>query len=109
MNAPDILVDVEHTAVSADALAGTELDTPPGNGLLLLWCGSTVNTATLEVPQFNHSPGVTNLIPLTANGIPLVNQMVPYKIDVRGNKRPIINLGGTTGTVHITAAFFRSR
>lgn len=103
---PDQLIDVEHTAVSSDALASTELDQPAQNGTLLIYAASTVNTATIEVPQAGHNPGVTNLLPKASDGIPLVDRVIPYKVRVSAGKRPIVVLGGTTGTIHITAAFY---
>lgn len=106
MLVPDQLVDVEHTSTSSDCLASTELDQPSRNGTLLIWAASTVNTATLEVPQAGHNPGVTNLLPKASDGIPLVDRVIPYKVQVTAGKRPMVVLGGTTGTVHITAAFY---
>ncbi len=96
------LVEIEFTAVNSDCLSGTEVDQPPADGLLHVWVGSTVNTATLETPQFAHSPSVTALIRKYSDGIPPISDMIPFVIPIAKGKHPVVVLGGTTGTVHMT-------
>ncbi len=102
---PTILVEVEFTGVNTDCLANTELDQIPTNGTMHIWAGSTVNTATLEVPQFAHRPAVTALIRLRTNGIPNMSDDPPFVIAAKSGDRPKVVLGGTTGTVHMTVIF----
>lgn len=109
MRPPDVLVEIEDTAADTDVFAGTELDQPKHDGIGLYWACSTVNTATVEVPQMGHDPGKTSLLQLRANGIPETNAMLPFKIAVRKGARPIISLGGTTGTVHHILAVYYKR
>lgn len=101
---PDLLIEFEKTAVSSDILSGTDLDQPLSDGVAYVWCASTVNTATLEVAQPGHSPGNTNLIQKRTDGIPECNAQLPWKIPLRKGKRPVVVLGGTTGTVHFVVA-----
>jgi len=106
---PDILVILKFTATNTDLLAASELDTPPGNGVILLAAASTVNTATIEVPQYNHQPGVVQTLPLWANGVGQLSDLPDFKIPVIGNKRPTIVLGGTTGTIYVFAGYYKQR
>jgi hypothetical protein len=99
------LVEIEKTAVNTDVLSGTELDSPPGNGTLFLYCASTVNTATVEVAQPGHEAGRTQLIRKRTDGIPSLHDDAPFIIPVVKGKRPTVVLGGTTGTCHFTAIF----
>lgn len=103
----DLIVEKEETSTSTDVLSGTELDQPEGNGIILLWACSTVNTATLEVPMDGHGPGKTALLRKRTDGIPSIKEDPPFMIGVSKGVRPIIVLGGTTGTCHFTAAFYR--
>ncbi len=96
----------EKTAASGDILSGTELDTIPSSGVLFVRACSTVNTATIELPQIGHKPGVTNLLKLRANGIPDPRD-VWVTIPVIQGTRPVIAVGGTTGTIHWEAGFVR--
>lgn len=104
MLAPDLVVELEKTATSTDVLAGTDLDQPIADGVAYMWVASTVNTATLEVAQPGHSPGNTQLITKRTDGIPEVEQQLPYKLHLVKGKRPIVVLGGTTGTCHFSIA-----
>jgi hypothetical protein len=109
MMMPDVLVEVEDTAADSDVFSGTEIDQPAGDGYALYWVASTVNTATIEVPQFNHAPGKTALVRKRTDGIPSIEDDPCFVIPIRKGSRPIVSLGGTTGTVHHTLAVFYRR
>ncbi len=109
MRPPDILVEVEDTGADGDVFSGTEIDQPKSNGIGIYFAASTVNTATVEVPQAGHDPGKTSLLQLRANGIPDINAQVGFKIPIRAGARPVISLGGTTGTVHHLLAVYYNR
>ncbi|MBV6343448.1 hypothetical protein [Candidatus Magnetobacterium casense] len=98
-----ILVELEKTATNTNVLSGTELDSPPASGSLVLYAASTVNTATLEVPQAFHKPGVTALLRKRTDGIPNITDDPPFIIPVQKGTTPVLVLGGTTGTCHFTA------
>lgn len=99
-----VQLELEKTATNTNVFSGTELDTPLANGVMYLRVASTVNTATIEVPQFGHKTGYTQLIVKNAtDGIPKAQDVLPFVIPfVRGNT-PIVILGGTTGTCHFSA------
>lgn len=101
-----VVVELEKTAANTDVLAGTELDQPPSEGVLYLWAASTVNTATLEVPQWNHQPGRTILLRKRTDGIPSIQDDAYVVIPCKKGSRPTIALAGTTGTCHFTALFY---
>jgi len=100
-----MLIEFEKTATNTDCLSATELDQPSRDGVLYLWAASTVNTATLEVPQADHQPGKTALLRKRTDGIPSLRDDPPFVIPVKKGQRPTIVLGGTTGTVHFTGQF----
>lgn len=100
-----VLIEKELTATSTDVLDGTELSQPQTAGQLKLWVASTVNTATLEVPQIMHQPGKTALIRKRTDGIPDLQADPCFVIPVQQGSRPVVSLGGTTGTCHFTGIF----
>lgn len=101
----ETLIEFEKTATNSDILSGTELDAPPRSGVLYLWAASTVNTATLEIPQMGHRTGVTALLRKRTDGIPDIKADPPFIVPVKQGVRPTIVLGGTTGTCHFTGRF----
>lgn len=103
MNHP-ILVQLKLTGTSTSVLAGTDLAQIPWPGFIRLYAASTVNTATLKVPNLNPSvPAVAQNLPLWANGVPQIRDMLPYTIPSSPGNPPLVELGGTTGTVYIYA------
>lgn len=100
-----LLLEKEFTATNTDMLASTDLDSPPYNGVMIIYCASTVNTATLEAPQPDHQPGMTMLLRKRTDGIPNITDDPPVIIPVVKGKRPTLVLGGTTGTVHLTVIY----
>lgn len=103
MNHP-ILVIVKLTGTSTSVLAATELAQIPWPGFIKLYVASTVNTATLKIPNLNPSvPAVAQAVPLWANGVPQIKDMVPYTVPAAAGNVPLIELGGTTGTCYIYA------
>lgn len=94
-------------AADADALAGTDLETIPSAGLLLIFVASTVNTATITMTTPGRQTARTIAIKLRANGVPNVDQDSPvFSLPVQAGTRPVVNLGGTTGTIFTVARFF---
>ncbi len=106
MRTPDTLIEIEDTGADTDVFSGTEADQPKSNGVGLYWAASTVNTATVEVPQAGHDPGKTSLLQKRTDGIPTVSDQLPFKVPIQKGVRPVIALGGTTGTVHHVLAIY---
>lgn len=99
-------VMVQDTAADADALSGTDLEFAPGPGLLQIYMASTVNTATVTSVLGGASILRAQVVPLKANGIPLIDEDLPLMEEVVvGGEKIVVNLGGTTGTVHTLAVF----
>lgn len=102
MPALDVLV--QDTAADTDALAGTDLETIPFDGLLQVWQASTVNTATVTIVAGRDNVARSQVIPLIANGIARPGDDPPvFEGVVTAGVKPIVNIGGTTGTVHTHA------
>lgn len=99
------VIEKEETSTSTDVLASTEFDPVPGNGKLYVWVASTVNTATLEVPQANHRTGITQLIRKRTDGIPSIKEDQAFVVPCKAGTHPVLVLGGTTGTVHFTVGW----
>lgn len=103
MNHP-ILVSVKLTGTSSNILSATDLAQIPWRGFIKVWISSTVNTATVKIPNLNPSvPAVAQAVPLWANGVPQVKDLIPYTVPASPGNPPLIELGGTTGTVYIYA------
>jgi len=99
-------VMVQDTGADTDALSGTDLEFAPGPGLLELFIASTVNTATVTAVLAGANILRNQVIPLKANGIPIVNEDMPMMEEaVVGGEKIVVNLGGTTGTIHTLAVF----
>jgi hypothetical protein len=92
---PDLIVTVEDAAADTDMLSGTELDTPVSNGVGIVCACSSVDTATMEIPQAGHKVGVTNKLPLSTQR-PSDDDVIGV-FPIRIGERPILSLGGTTG------------
>lgn len=99
-------IDFEKTATSSDCLSGTDYENPPVDGTFIIYACSTVNTATLETPQDAHQPGKTSLLRKRTDGIPSLRDDSKYIVRVQKGVRPIVVLGGTTGTVHFTVEYW---
>ncbi len=108
MRAPDTLIEVEDAAADSDVFAGTDADQPKANGMALYWAASTVNTATVEVPQMGKDPAKTSLLQKRTDGIPAISDQLPFKIPIFKGSRPVVALAGTTGTVHHVLAIYYS-
>ncbi len=102
-------LELEFTAVNTDCLSGTSLDQPPADGSLFLQARSTVNTATITGPQYNAQEGRTMLLKKGTDGIPNATEDPWWVVPVNKGKRPVIVLGGTTGTVHLCVGFIPAR
>lgn len=97
-------VMVQDTGADADALSGTDLERAPGAGLLQVWVASTVNTATLTAVVGGDNIIRNQVIPLRTNGVPNTNEDPPQiELAVLGGEKIVVNLGGTTGTIHTIA------
>lgn len=93
------------TAVDADVLNDSELETSPGAGMYVIRAASTVNTATLAV----SSPGQPTISParaivLRANGEPRAED-TPWIVVTEKGDRVVVALAGTTGTVFVEAMY----
>lgn len=99
-------VMVQDTAADTDALSGTDLERVPGPGVLQVFCASTVNTATLTAVVGANNIVRSQVIPLRTNGVPNVNEDAPQiEMVVEGGEKVVVNIGGTTGTVHTIAVY----
>ncbi len=93
------------TGADADVLNGSELETAPGNGIYVVRAASTVSTATLAVatpgmPEVSKARAVT----LRANG-EVRAEDTPWMVIVTKGDRVVVDLAGTTGTVHVESAY----
>jgi hypothetical protein len=103
---PRQVVMVRDTAADTDALQGTDLERAPGPGLIEIWPASTVDTATLTLVVGGENIVRNQVIPLRANGVPNVSDDPPAaSAPVGGGEKIVVNLGGTTGTIHTKAVF----
>ena len=103
---PKQRVMVQDTAADADALSATDLEFAPGPGLIQIYCASTVNTATVTAVVGSANVVRAQVIPLKTNGIPIVSDDEPLVSEpVGGGEKVVVNLGGTTGTIHTLAVF----
>lgn len=101
-----IRVMVQDTAADSDALSGTDLERVPGPGVLSVWIASTVNTATVTAVVGGANLLRSQVIPLRTNGVPNVNEDPPaFSVLAEGGEKVVVNLGGTTGTIHTVALF----
>ena len=98
-------VMVQDTAADADALAGTLLEFAPGPGVMRLWSASTVNTAQWSVDVGGGNIIRGQVIPLRTSGIPNISDDPSTDVVVVGGEKNLVNLGGTTGTIHTIAEF----
>lgn len=99
-------VMVQDTAADTDALSGTDLERAPSPGLLQVYCASTVNTATLTAVVGGENIVRGQVLPLRTSGVPNINEDPPQvEIAVLGGEKIVVNLGGTTGTIHTVAVF----
>lgn len=99
-------VMVQDTAADTDALSGTDLETAPGPGQIDVWIASTVNTATVTAVLGGANIVRNQVVPLKANGIPVITDDPPLMSEaVVGGEKVVVNIGGTTGTVHTLAIF----
>jgi len=93
------------TAVDADVLNGSEIETAPGRGMYVIRAASTVSTATLAVsspgrPEVSKARAIT----LRANG-EVRAEDTPWIVNVGRGERVVVSLAGTTGTVHVEASY----
>jgi len=93
------------TGTDADILNGSEIETAPGSGMYVVRAASTVSTATLAVaspgkPEVSKARAITQ----RANG-EVRAEDTPWMVVVKKGDRVVVDLGGTTGTVHVEAVF----
>lgn len=99
-------VVVTDTGADTDVLAGTDLETCPGPGVLQIWAASTVNTATATVLIGGKSAQRGAALLLRSNGVPSLADDAPLvEVAVTGGEKNVVSLGGTTGTVYTHARF----
>lgn len=103
---PSMRVQVQDTSADTDALGSTDLERAPGAGLVQVWVASTVNTATVTGVIGEANKVRNQVVPLKTNGIPNVNEDAPVMEElVAGGEKIVVNLGGTTGTIHTVCLF----
>ena len=103
---PDLTVSTKFTATNTNCLSGTQLETAPTNGKYVVYIASTVNTATVSVSAPGQQAAQDDDVPLFSNGVPPLDQANPWCLKVRAGQKPVVNLGGTTGTVYCITQFF---
>lgn len=93
------------TSTDTDIFSGTEFETMPGDGILVIRAASTVNTALLAVKS-ERSPEISpaRAITLRANG-EIRAEDSPWVVPVAQGEKVTAALSGTTGTVYFEAQF----
>jgi len=96
------------TADNTDALAGTDLETVPGPGFLLIWGASTQADTEVTITGGPLRPTArATLLPMRANGVPNINEDPPKVIPVTGGEKIVINLNiVTAATVCFVVQYF---
>jgi len=93
------------TAVDADVLSASELENAPGNGVYIIRAASTVATATLAVAGVRGAKvSSARLLTLRANGEVRAEDM-PWLVLVQAGERVLVEIAGTTGTIHIEVTY----
>ncbi len=99
---PGVLISERLTATDTDVLAGTLLANA-GPGRYVIWCVSTVDTATISVSAPGQQVADAEFVPEGPADIHIdVRRDAPWIIDippVGGGQQPTIAIGGTTGTL----------
>lgn len=96
------------TVADADVLNGSELETAPGNGVMVVRAASTVNTATLAVSSPGQPPvSQPRAVTLRANA-EILSEDTPWTITVVKGDRVTIALAGTTGTCYVESSYMGS-
>lgn len=94
------------TADTVNALTGSDLQSAPGPGSVILWIASSQADTRIT---FGAPPGVAsrNITPhLRTNGVPSVNDDSPVALGVRGGEQIILYIDIVTGaTVGYVAKF----
>lgn len=101
----NIFVSQQFTSTQDDLLAGTELETFPGDGIIVVRAASTVTTATLAGQVVGQNT-VSQARPIAKDAGPVTHAYDRSWV-LRGNagNRTKVDLGGTTGTVKVDATF----
>lgn len=87
------------TADSTNVLAGSDLQSAPGGGVVLLWIASSQadTRITFAAPPKVASRNVTPH--LRTNGVPLVSDDSPVAVAVNGGEQIIVFVDIVTGAV----------
>jgi len=101
----EIFVGLTFTATADDLFAGTELETFPGRGAIIVRAASTVLTATILAGiAGGQQVSQARIIPLRAG--PLVSSSDrAFVLRGEGGDRTKVDLGGTTGTVKVEGTY----
>lgn len=106
-----LVIDViqQFTAVQADLLDGTDLETFPGTGVMLVRAASTVTTATLagRVVGGDNARGPQ---PIAKDSGPRTSTQDRVLL-LRGvaGQKAVVDLAGTTGTVKVDVTYMGGR
>lgn len=110
---PDIKVGVQITAsmnTGDGVFAGTDLMDLPDDGFLLINITGDNIANVVEVPQLNHHPTYTNVIPVINSGkAPALKSIPCYKIRARKGSKPVVMVTMTGSNAYALGMFFRGR
>ncbi len=107
MNGANITVNRVFTADDADALAGTQLDQVPGPGMFNIWCGSDQADSLITISLGSITLVNAQAIAQRTNGMPNLNEDVPFSIPSPGGSRPVILIDEVTAAtgIHLIVVF----
>jgi len=103
-----IIVQLNLQASNTDALNGTDLDSIPGPGVLVLWAASTVADSTITVTGPGSEPVVRNqVVVLRANGIPDKSTDQPFAVGVIQGGHYVVDITEVTAmTLTLIAVWY---
>lgn len=103
-----IVVETSLSATNSDVLNGTDLDSIPTAGVLVIWAASTVADSTITITGPGSEPVVRNRpLPLRANGMPSKLDDQPFSVGVIQGGHYVVDVTEVTAmTAHIIAVWY---
>ena len=87
-----ITVSGVKTADAANALAGTDLQSAPTAGIILIYVSSSQADTNVSISAPPNMAARSIQPQLRANGVPLVSDDIPYVLAVQGGEQIILNV-----------------
>jgi len=103
-----IIVTSSLSATNNDVLNGTDLDSIPTAGVLVIWAASTVADSTITITGPGSEPVVRNRpLPLRANGMPDKLSDQPFSVGVIQGGHYVVDITEVTAmTVTMIAVWY---